>query len=187
MYRFLNQGHVAEFRTRCVRLNQLLDQKIEALDPSVKSDYEQFFGFLQEGSNVAEKIVELSEDIAQLLEHTYDIEQKLEGKSFVLLQSQAPEKPQVEPEQKSKGTIPTRGRKSNRRAHRPNGKAALVWEYVSKNIPAKVEVTGRQVAEAMGFGETEIKATSDALRQLYTSKKLKRRLEANKYYYWKPS
>ncbi|MDD2299478.1 MAG: hypothetical protein PHN69_04480 [Candidatus Pacebacteria bacterium] len=187
MYRYLNQGHVAEFKIRCDRLNQLLDQKIEALDPSVKSDYEQFFRFLQEGSNVAEKIIELSEDIAHLLEHTHEIDQRLEDRSFVLLQPQTSEKPKVESKRNTKGTTSTKGRKSNRRAHRPNGKTANVWEYVNKNIPAKMEVTGRQVAEAMGLGENEIKATSDALRHLYTRKKLRRRLEANKYYYWKPS
>ena len=187
MYRFLNQGHVAEFKIRCDRLNQLLDQKIESLDPSVKSDFEQFYRFLREDSSVTARLSELSDDIAQLLGHTQDIDQRLEDRSFVLLQPQATEKPQVESKPKSKGTTSGRGRKSNRRAHRPNGTAANVWEYVSKNIPPKVEVTGRQVAEAMGLGETEIKATSDALRHLYTRKKLKRRLEANKYYYWKPS
>jgi len=187
MYRFLNMGNIAEFKTRCDRLNQILDQKIEALDPSVKSDYDQFFRFLQEGSDISEKIIELSEDIAHLLEYTQDIDQRLDGSSFVLLQPQASETPKVEPNQKSKGTTSTKERKANRRAHKPNGKAAKIWEYVSKNIPAKTEVTGRQVAEAMGLGETEIKATSDALRHLYIRKKLRRRLEANKYYYWKPN
>ncbi|MFA7204995.1 MAG: hypothetical protein WC102_01565 [Saccharofermentanales bacterium] len=187
MYRFLNKGHTAEFKTRCDRLNQLLDLKIEALDPSVKSEYDQFFRFLQEGSNVSEKILELSENITHLLEYTYDIDQRLDGSSFVLLQPQASEVPQVEQTTKPRGTTSTRERKANRRVHKPNGKAAKVWEYVSKSIPAKTEVTGRQVAEAMGLGENEIKATSDALRHLYIRKKLRRRLEANKYYYWKPS
>lgn len=187
MYRYLNQGHMAEFKIRCERLNALLDQKIESLDPSVKSDFEQFYRFLRADSSVTARLAELSDDIAHLLEHTQDIDQRLEGRSFVLLQPQAPEQPQVENKPKPKGTTSTRGKKSNRRAHRPNGTAASVWEYVNKNVPAKVEVTGRQVAEAMGLEESEIKATSDALRHLYTRKKLKRRLEANKYYYWKPS
>jgi hypothetical protein len=169
IYRVLLQGNFAEFKNKYEHLNQTIDQKIESLEPSDRHEYNRFMEFKQECAKTEINVNDLNNKITQLID-------KVESRTFIL----APVLAKEPVEQKTTKAV-RRGRKSDTAGE----KASRVWKVI-ETVPVNEEVSGRQIAEKMGFKKlTDVKSVSDSLRHLFNQKRLKRRLIRNQYFYWR--
>jgi hypothetical protein len=188
LHKFRMARDCEEMTIRINRLNEMLDQKIGALPAQNQEEFLRIMADKYE--NLA--MPELTDKIDMILKTTGNLSELVQSRQFMLIPAtpgvpsgvtESPKEERWHPIKVDNGE-PVK-RRSRGRRNSPDGKAAKVWELFKNAYSPGQRVTGREVVAMMDAGLDEKKSITDSLRLLYNKKYLKRKLVANKYYYWR--